>query len=378
MDAYTGTILWSHVLPGINRFNINHDSGNWCADKDNLYIPVGAECLVVEHKSGKIKGWVEMPGSSEGEEWSYIAEDNGNLYGSRYPVGTRYTDFHGSYGWYDGKSDSIRAIACSSDLFAVDKATRKKKWRYISDGVILDPTITIAEGRVYFVETDEPSLRNEKIYRFTANKLAKSPTAIVALDAKTGKKLWKKQVVLNDDLKHPVEAVYLSYGDGFLAYLTSRTDQSPFGTYYLTVLNAADGSEQYKKSFKWGMKDHGGHLSRPVIADGRLNIRPETFDIKSGKDLSKNTFWGCCGTYVASRDMLIMRSGGSLSTWHLKDGSWQHDGWHRLRPDCWISTIPACGMLLAPEGGGGCRCGVWIETSVGFMPLSQPQSEKGL
>jgi hypothetical protein len=25
-------------------------------------------------------------------------------------------------------------------------------------------------------------------------------------------------------------------------------------------------------------------------------------------------------------------------------------------------------MLLAPEGGGGCSCGNWLETSVGFLP----------
>ena len=42
--------------------------------------------------------------------------------------------------------------------------------------------------------------------------------------------------------------------------------------------------------------------------------------------------------------------------------------WKRLRPDCWLSTIPAAGMVLSPEGGGGCSCGGWSETSVGFMP----------
>jgi hypothetical protein len=31
-------------------------------------------------------------------------------------------------------------------------------------------------------------------------------------------------------------------------------------------------------------------------------------------------------------------------------------------------------MLLSPEGGGGCSCGTWLETSIGFMPLSQRAS----
>jgi hypothetical protein len=29
-------------------------------------------------------------------------------------------------------------------------------------------------------------------------------------------------------------------------------------------------------------------------------------------------------------------------------------------------------MVLCPEGGGGCSCGNWMETSVGFMPKPVP------
>ena len=30
-------------------------------------------------------------------------------------------------------------------------------------------------------------------------------------------------------------------------------------------------------------------------------------------------------------------------------------------------------MLLIPEGGGGCSCGGWMETSLGFIPNSFKQ-----
>ena len=49
----------------------------------------------------------------------------------------------------------------------------------------------------------------------------------------------------------------------------------------------------------------------------------------------------------------------------------QLSSWPRLRSSCWLSTIPAAGMLLSPEGGGGCSCGIWMETSIGFMPVDQ-------
>ena len=35
--------------------------------------------------------------------------------------------------------------------------------------------------------------------------------------------------------------------------------------------------------------------------------------------------------------------------------------------------VPAGGMVLVPEGGAGCSCGNWIETSLGFVP--RPKSE---
>jgi outer membrane protein assembly factor BamB len=371
MDAYTGTILWSRTLPGVNRFNIHHDSGNWCADKKNLYIPYGDECLVLDNKTGAVRKWFHLPvkSGSEASGWSYIARDGALLFASSTKPGTRYTDFHGAYGWYDAKSDSIRAVTCAADIFAMNADNGGKKWSYSPVGLIINPTITIADGMVFFIESSDASLRKEKKYRFTPNRLSKS-SAIVALDASTGKKIWSRKVELNknNELNYPVEAVYLSYGEGSLAFLTSRTDKKPFGTYYLTVFDGASGKPRYKKEFKWAAKDHGGHLSRPVIASGRLNIRPKTFDLKTGKVLNKNNFWGCCGTYVATKDMLIMRSGGPITLWRLDGAKWNRSSWKRLRPDCWISVAPACGMLLAPEGGGGCRCGVWMETSVGFIP----------
>jgi hypothetical protein len=260
-------------------------------------------------------------------------------------------------------------MACSAEIFAINAGNGSPVWNYSPQGVVVNPTITVADGKVFFIEADDVSLRQEKRYRFTANSMS-SNAVLVALDAGTGKKIWSKKVELNknNELKYPVEAVFLAYSDGLLTFLTSRTDTKPLGTYYLAVLNAVDGTEKYTKEFKWGKTDHGGHLSRPVMADGRLHIKPKTFELQTGKVLNKNKLWGSCGTYVASKNMLIMRSGGCIALWHLDGEQWVREWWTRLRPSCWISVAPACGMLLAPEGGGGCRCGVWMETSIGFIP----------
>ena len=74
-----------------------------------------------------------------------------------------------------------------------------------------------------------------------------------------------------------------------------------------------------------------------------------------------------CHTYVAIENALIFRGKGrQLSIWDRKKET--TTGWTFLRPSCWLSVVPANGMMLAPEGGAGCSCGKWLETSLGFSP----------
>ena len=74
---------------------------------------------------------------------------------------------------------------------------------------------------------------------------------------------------------------------------------------------------------------------------------------------------GGCGSYALSQHLLFRA--GDVAAWSLAADA-KTSTWHRLRPDCWISPIPASGMLLSPQAGGGCSCGGWLELSIGFMP----------
>ncbi len=84
---------------------------------------------------------------------------------------------------------------------------------------------------------------------------------------------------------------------------------------------------------------------------------------------------GGCGTYALTKHAAIYRA-GSVSLWPLK-GAKGTSSWSRLRPGCWLSTIPALGMVLSPEAGGGCKCGNWYETSVVFMPDAARRTNVG-
>ena len=116
---------------------------------------------------------------------------------------------------------------------------------------------------------------------------------------------------------------------------------------------------------KWPQDHHGGHMARPAIVKDVVYVRPAALSLLNGSLLDIAMPGG-----VACRMLPVNRHSFSALEMSLcgirRKG--ETTSWKRLRPDCWLSTIPAAGMLLSPEGGGGCSCGSWMETSIVFAP----------
>ncbi len=371
INAYNGTILWTIEAEGVNRFNVLRDCCNWCADDDYIYLAVRDKCWQISAKKGQIQKFYEL--NLEGTnrkfqyEWDYVGRYENMLLGSAVRKGAIYRQWWGNIGWYDWRNDSIRAKVCSDNLFALDAKTGKKIWIY-HNGVIISSSVVVGNGRIYFLES-----RNKKVLADKRRKIADpklwDDLFLIALDAKTGKQIWQQQ----PDIMPGIEVVYTAYSNKRIVICTSKGKPGAKkkdkikGYYNLTVYNADKGDFLWQRNFPWKSDNHGGHLSRPVVLNDVIYIRPRAFTLNEGNEIKTYNFWGACGTYSAYKHGLIFRRGGIISIWALPDGKTVSD-WHRLRPNCWLSAIPACGMLLAPEGGGGCSCGIWMETSVGFIP----------
>ena len=99
-------------------------------------------------------------------------------------------------------------------------------------------------------------------------------------------------------------------------------------------------------------------------------------DARSGEMLHETFPSGHqCGNYACTSNSIFLRA-GDLTMWSPAEDVVSK--WTRVRPDCWISTVPAGGMLLSPEGGGGCSCGSWIESSMAFRPVLKGPPGMGL
>ena len=108
-------------------------------------------------------------------------------------------------------------------------------------------------------------------------------------------------------------------------------------------------------------------MQHPVILEQNFFLEPNEYNVANGALLttSMGRHEGCA-TYAGTAGALIYRgSGRRIAMWDTNSGA--TTVWNGIRPSCWLSTIPASGMILSPEGGGGCSCNVWLNTSVGFI-----------
>ena len=181
---------------------------------------------------------------------------------------------------------------------------------------------------------------------------------MVCLNATTGDIVWENKINTEDG----TITFYLQSTDDRLVLTSSNTK------FHIYTYDAKTGDEVWSKSVAWPDDHHSGHMQHPVISGNTIYLQPNGHNIETGAVVTNNMGKReGCHNYVGAGDALIYRgTSRQISMWSKETES--VTSWPRLRPSCWLNTIPSSGMLLIPEGGGGCSCGGWMETSLGFIP----------
>jgi outer membrane protein assembly factor BamB len=367
LDAYNGSALWSLEIPDLRRVNMPRDASNWCTDGKALFVAVKGRCWEINAANGHRKAAHPMPApfTPESHDWGYVAQGGDLFFGSAVKKDSSYTAFFGGGMWYDKREPKSAAKVCSEGVFAIGKTDGKIAWSY-SSGAVLNPTISIRDNKVFFVESRNPDILKQSTGRLHGPNLWKDQF-LVALDAYTGKKLWEE----------PIDTA-----DGTVVFYMMATEHglviqsSTGGKYHLYNHDLKTGKQKWETAIKWPADHHSGHMQHPVAVNDRLFLEPSAFDLKTGKkvvdQIGKRSG---CHTYVGTRDALIYRGAGrQIAMWGQETK--KVSTWNRLRPSCWLSVVPAAGMLLVPEGGGGCSCGGWMETSLAFRPRGKTKETK--
>jgi outer membrane protein assembly factor BamB len=206
VDAYNGTPLWQRDFTRSRRLGAFLDCSNMVVDDSSLFLVAQDVCHVLDPARGDERRTFSLPGSrpEASRHWGYLARTGDVLVGSATRPQASYYDQSRDADaalWYDNMS-----LVTSDELFALDPGTGAPRWTYAS-GLLINTTLTLGGGRVYFVESHSPSAVGKSRGRAPMADFLAGPNFLVALDLESGKTIWKQPVDLGD-CRH---IIYLNY-----------------------------------------------------------------------------------------------------------------------------------------------------------------------
>jgi len=375
-DSYNGVELWRRNIPGAMRTRLKRaECGNLAASEDSFFVAVQDKCLRLDAETGRTRATYSLPEGREGTypKWGYLAYLDGIIYGS-----------------------SMTNRGVSDSLFAIDTADGTTLWDYPGKN-IANLTIAIGDGWVFFIDSSitpeqrEELLKQEKSHlkNLSPEDARKAEAAqkkmdarlAIALDARTGGKLWEKPVDVTDCSRIGIGGGELTamYRDGVVVLCGANANghywrqflSGQFSERRLVALSARTGEVLWAKD--------ANYRHRPVVVGDTVIAEPWAFDLKTGDVKTRShpvtgeqEVWKVfrpghhCGAVSACPQMLFMRS-GFTSYYDLRDDSGiRHFSGHRL--GCWLNAIPADGLALMPEASAGCVCMYPIICSLALEP----------
>lgn len=380
VDAYNGAILWEKDVPQSRRIAAFRDSSYLALADDALYVAAADRCLALDPQTGGQRRvfTLPQPESTATFEWGYLATMDNALIGSVVKPGSIRREQSYRLSQTETHWDFVPCVG-SDYLFAYDRAAGKLQWTYrAAKGTIVNPSIAIGSGRVYFLESDNPATRAAKTGRARLEQLLGQGSTLTALDLATGKVVWQEPGKLFTDLRHNV---FTLTSQDRVVVVGSRNSGAnkkiDVVVYDIHVFDARSGkliwSQTQRQADKIG-GEHGEQERHPVIVGDKLFCEPKAYDLHTGSPLEWNWPWlnkarRGCGTLSASASGLFFRD-DTLRAFDLDQGQTKTLT-AETRPGCWINLLPAGGLLLAPEASSGCSCNFSVQTSLALVPVAK-------
>ncbi|MCA9052551.1 MAG: PQQ-binding-like beta-propeller repeat protein [Planctomycetaceae bacterium] len=397
-DAYNGLHLWTYENPDALRTGVfqNQNPGNLAASDNRLFHFVKDECIELDAASGEVVRKHRLPAAEDnGEnEWGYVAVQDGLLFGTA----TRRPELAARDRRRGRQTDDA-----TDSIFAINIESGKHLWNYQGNS-ITHHTIAIGPDRVCFIDSSITSEERSEILRQDKGALvdlegeeraiaeerlknADVRTA-VALDARTGEKLWGHSVDVTDCSEIGIGGGKLTmmYQNGVLilggananGHYWKQFVAGEFERRRLVALSAEDG-------YKLWAKD-ANYRHRPIVIGEQVLAEPWIFDLHTGVQQTRphpltgeEVPWSMmrtghhCGMLTGCDSGMLMFRSGFTGFYDLEaDAGVQHFGGHRL--GCWINAIPANGLVLIPEASAGCVCLFSIASTVVLEPR-EPRHE---
>jgi len=262
-------------------------------------------------------------------------------------------------------------------VFAFQATTGRLLWEQTVEHSVSSTAIVADERAVYLLDR----VAAAQYQRARRRGAGDAPDSMLkALDLATGDVLWTRGGVPS-----AWKALMLR-GDVVVAYPNPAENTAIDGDKGVGVFASRDGKMLWSKESLPGVSETGrGGTMRHTFIVGDTLFLPWAFDLHTGEErlLDTNPLTGqpkrfsvsgknFCGTFSAACDLLIYRSASIGFTEISRDSGsyWLPES----RPSCWISAIPAGGMVLAPEGYSTCICPYNYKTSLAMIPVARNEN----
>ena len=391
-DAYNGLFLWNYDNPDGIRTGVyqNVSPGNLAATEDRLFHFIAQNCYELDAATGKTLRVHKLPQSrSDGKhQWAYVAVNDGILFGTA----TVMEDIDAK-----NRRRGRRTKDATDAIFAIDVKTGKHLWDYQGQS-ISHRTIAIGPDRVFFIDSTVTSEQRAEILRqdksalqdltgeereIAEDRLKKADLRrAVAIDSRTGEKLWENPVDVTDCSEIGIGGgmLTLMYQNDTLILCGANANghywrqfvAGDFNRRRLVALSANDG-------YKLWAKD-ANYRHRPIIVGDKVLAEPWMYDLQTGEQKTRkhpitgtDVPWSMmrtghhCGMLTAADSGMVMFRSGYTGFMDLnQDAGVRHFAGHRL--GCWINAVPANGLVMIPEASAGCVCLFSIASTIVMEP----------
>jgi outer membrane protein assembly factor BamB len=391
-DAYNGVHLWTHENPQAIRTGVfqNQNPGNLAAGEEGLFHFLGDKCYQLDLATGELVATHSLPPDADAgrHEWGYVAVQGGILFGTatvRQELDARQR-----------RRGRVTEEATDS-IFAIDIESGRHLWSYEGKS-ISHHTIALAPDKVCFIDSSltteqrNAMLRQDKSQfeglsdderKIAEDRLKNADLRMaVALDARSGRRLWASPVDVTDcsDIGIGGGKLTMMFADGKLVLCGANANghywnqfmAGEFQRRRLVVLSADAGYQLWAKD--------ANYLHRPIVIGDKILAEPWMYDLENGEQITRNhpvtgrpEPWSMmrtghhCGMVTGSDSgMLLFRSGFTGFKDLNEDGGVRHFSGHRL--GCWINAIVANGLVMIPEAGAGCVCQFSLESTIVLEP----------
>lgn len=374
VDAYNGTVLWNVEVANSRRVAAMRDAGSMAASKEYLYVAAGDRCYGLAAQTGTVELNIPVTLHSDGQsrDWGYVAYVGDQLFGSATkPEASR--DDHSREQINETYFDFVPLVT-SDAVFSLNRRSGEAIWKYeATAGAIINATITIGGGRMYFVESTNAKTLQEPSGKSKLETLFQNETSLVALELTTGKLLWRKSCDFSE-LQHQI---FLCYSQEKLVAVGTKNKLEGvkhFVWYDLFGFDATSGEQVWTatQNQRWNINgDHGEQDHHPTIVGDTIYQQPNAYNLHTGE---RKTDWQFargghgCGALSASASTVFFRAANPTMC-DLATGK-NTKVTQVSRPGCWINMIPAGGLLMIPEASSGCTCDFPIQASMVFAPVT--------